>query len=129
MSENREMSKKGVYEEGSKEEMKMVIVVVHDHDAHQLMSALTKGGFRATKLASTGGFLREGNTTFMIGVKKEKVDQIIDIINENCRSRKKTITPMSTVATSLESYYSLPMEVQIGGATVFIINIEKQFSL
>jgi uncharacterized protein YaaQ len=104
--------------------MKLLITIVHDHDAQKLMDDLNKGGYKATRMASTGGFLREGNTTFMIGVEKERVDIVLDIIKKNCKSRKKTITPMSPIANSLESYYSFPMDVQIGGATVFIINVE-----
>jgi uncharacterized protein YaaQ len=115
--------------EGSKEKMKMVIAVVHDHDAHGLMDALSKANFKATKMASTGGFLREGNTTFMIGTDAEHVDDVIEIIRDNCKSRKKTVAPMSPVANSLESYYSFPMEVQIGGATVFIIDVEQYLKI
>lgn len=111
--------------EGRREDMKLVITVVHDHDAHDLMDGLSAAGFKATKMASTGGFLREGNTTFMIGTKEEDLDQLVDIIKENCKSRKRTVAPMSPVANSLESYYSFPMEVQIGGATVFILDVEQ----
>jgi len=111
--------------EGRMNKMKMVIAVVHDHDAHNLLEALNKDGFSATKMASTGGFLREGNTTFMIGTDEEHVDKLMEIIKKNCQSRKKTIAPMSPVANTLESYYSFPMEVQIGGATIFIIDVEQ----
>ncbi len=109
--------------------MKLVITVVHDHDVHDLMDGLTKGGFKATKMASTGSFLREGNTTFIIGAESEDIDKLLDIIKENCKSRKKTIAPMSPVANSLDSYYSFPMEVQIGGATVFVMDVEQFFKI
>lgn len=105
--------------------VKMVIAVVHDHDAHDLMEALSSSNFKATKMATTGGFLREGNTTFMIGTDKEHVDEVLQIIKDNCQARKKTIAPMSPVANSMESYYSFPMEVKIGGATVFIMDVEQ----
>ncbi|MCG8514720.1 MAG: cyclic-di-AMP receptor [Halanaerobiales bacterium] len=111
--------------EGRNEQMKMMIAIVHDHDAHILLDVLNKEGFKATKMASTGGFLREGNTTFIIGTDNQHVEQLLDIIKENCKSRKKTIAPMSPIANSLESYYSFPMQVQIGGATVFIIDVEQ----
>jgi len=103
----------------------MVIAIVHDHDAHKLLEALSKDRFKTTKMASTGGFLREGNTTFLIGTDAKHLEDLIGIIRENCKSRKKTIAPMSPVANSLESYYSFPMEVQIGGATVFILDVEQ----
>lgn len=111
--------------EGNREKMKMVMAVVHDHDAHDLLEALNKDGFKVTKMASTGGFLREGNTTFLIGTDEEHVDELVEIIKENCQCRKKTVAPMSPVANILESYYSFPMEVQIGGATIFIIDVEQ----
>lgn len=105
--------------------MKMVIAIVHDHDAHNLLETLNKDGFQVTKLASTGGFLREGNTTFLIGAEKDRLEDLKMIIKENCQTRKKTIAPMSPVANTLESYYSFPMEIQIGGATIFIIDVEE----
>ena len=110
-------------------EVKMVVAIVHDHDAPELMDSLTNANFQATRMASTGGFLREGNTTFMIGTDEEHVDELLDIIEDTCKSRKKTVAPMSPVANSLESYYSFPMEVQIGGATVFIIDVEEFIKL
>jgi uncharacterized protein YaaQ len=109
--------------------VKMVVAIVHDHDAADLLESLTTSGFQATKMASTGGFLREGNTTFMIGSDEGHVDEVIEIIRENCESRKKTVAPMSPVANSLEGYYSFPMEIKIGGATVFIIDVEQFIKL
>lgn len=109
----------------NKKTMKLVVAVVHDHDVAGLRDDLTQNEFQATKLATTGGFLREGNTTFFIGTDEEHVDKVIEIIKNNCESRKKTIAPMSPIANSLESYYTFPMEVEIGGATVFIIDTEQ----
>lgn len=109
--------------------IKMVVAIVHDHDAADLLEELTTSGFQATKMASTGGFLREGNTTFMIGTDQEHVEEVLDIIKDNCESRKKTVAPMSPVANSLEGYYSFPMEIKIGGATVFIIDVEQFIKL
>ncbi|ACL70782.1 uncharacterized protein conserved in bacteria [Halothermothrix orenii H 168] len=80
-------------------------------------------------MASTGGFLREGNTTLLIGTDKEHIEELLDIIKSKCKSREKTIAPMSPVASSLEGYYSFPMQVQVGGATVFIIDVEKYIKL
>lgn len=105
--------------------VKLIVAVVHDHDAADLLESLTTSGFQATKMASTGGFLREGNTTFMIGTSEDNVDEALEIIKENCEARKKTVAPMSPVANSLEGYYSFPMEIKIGGATVFILDVEQ----
>ena len=111
--------------ENESKTVKMVVAIVHDHDAHNLMEALSNANFKATKMATTGGFLREGNTTFMIGTDEDHLDEVMQIIKDNCQARKKTIAPMSPVANSMESYYSFPMEVKIGGATVFIMDVEQ----
>jgi uncharacterized protein YaaQ len=121
MSKEKESNSR--VKEGKK--VKMVMAIVHDHDAPELMDSLANNNFQATKMASTGGFLREGNTTFMVGTDEGHVDELLEIIETNCKSRKKTVAPMSPVANSLESYYSFPMEVQIGGATVFIFDVEQ----
>ena len=69
--------------EGKK--VKMVVAIVHDHDASDLMDELTNSNFQATRMASTGGFLREGNTNFMIGTDEDHVDELLDIIEETCK--------------------------------------------
>src|SRR6056297_2252993 len=104
---------------------KMVVAIVHDHDAHDLMDNLSSEGYIATKMASTGGFLREGNTTFIIGTDKNHIKDVLNIISDNCKSRERTIAPMSPVANSLAGYYTFPMDIKIGGATVFILDVEQ----
>ncbi|GAB7387239.1 cyclic-di-AMP receptor [Bacillaceae bacterium] len=105
--------------------MKLIIAVVQDKDSGRLSAALVKAGFRATKLASTGGFLRSGNTTFLIGVEDPQVDRVLQIIKENCHSREQLVTPVSPIGPSAESYLPYPVEVQVGGATVFVLAVEQ----
>jgi len=123
------MSEKETRRVSEGKQVKMVVAIVHDHDASDLMDALTSSNFQATKMASTGGFLREGNTTFMIGTDEEHLEELLEIIEKTSKCREKTVAPMSPVANSIESYYSLPMEVQIGGATVFILDVEQFIKL
>lgn len=110
----------------SKGEMvvKLVVAVVQDQDSNRLSSALTKGDFRATKLASTGGFLRSGNTTFLIGTDESLVDKLLDLIKDNCRSRDQMVAPVSPMGGNADSYIPYPVEVEVGGATVFVLPIE-----
>ncbi|PIC75727.1 hypothetical protein CSV74_14530 [Sporosarcina sp. P19] len=75
--------------------MKLIVAVVQDQDSNRLSSALTKSDFRNTKLASTGGFLRAGNTTFLMGVEDELVSKALDLIRDNCRSRDQMVAPVS----------------------------------
>lgn len=109
--------------------MKLLIAVVQDQDSHKLSAALIKAGLRATKLASTGGFLKAGNSTFLIGVQDEQYDQAIQIIKSNCKAREQMISPVSPIGGTAESYVPYPVEVQVGGATVFVVEVEdfRQF--
>lgn len=107
--------------------MKLIVAVVQDKDSHRLSSALVKGNYRATKLASTGGFLKAGNTTFFIGVEDDRVDHILEIIKENCKSREQLVSPVSPLGGNADAYIPYPVEVQVGGATVFVLPIDKFF--
>lgn len=104
--------------------MKLIVAVVQDQDSNRLSTALTKNDFRATKLASTGGFLRSGNTTFLIGTEEALIDKLLGIIKENCRSRDQMVAPVSPMGGNADSYIPYPVEVEVGGATVFVLPIE-----
>lgn len=109
--------------------MKMIIAVIHDEDSHQLMEKLTKEGFMATKLASTGGLLKTGNTTLFVGVNKDDVDKVVDIIKDICKTSKKISLinpPVSNVPDNMLSY---PVEVTVGGATVFVLDVDQYFKV
>ena len=105
--------------------MKLIMAVVQDKDSNRLSDALVKANQRATKLASTGGFLKAGNTTFIIGVEDENIDEVMEIIKENCRSREQLVAPISPMGGNADSYIPYPVEVQVGGATVFVLPVEK----
>ena len=64
--------------------MKMILAILKDDAVDKTVAALTAAEFRVTRVASTGGFFRSGNTTLMIGVEDEKVDPAIDMIRKNC---------------------------------------------
>ena len=102
--------------------MKLIYAIVSDDDSSVVSRQLTKNGFFATKLATTGGFLMSGNTTFMICTDDEKVPQAIEIIKQNSRKRKQMVPSDDTY--SLGSYSLFPVEVTIGGATIFVTNVE-----
>ncbi len=112
-------------ENDSIEDARLVIAIVHDNDADILESSLEAAHFRVTRLKSSGGFLKEGNTTFLIGTAARYLDELMEIIEENCRERKRTISPLSPIAAEMQSYHTLPMEVEVGGATVFVIEVEQ----
>ncbi|WIF95930.1 cyclic-di-AMP receptor [Caminicella sporogenes] len=104
--------------------MKLVIAIIHDEDSHELIEKLTEKNYGVTKLASTGGFLKSGNTTLLVGTQKEKVDEVISIIKDVCRTRKE-ITTTSPMIADNSGFMSIPIEITIGGATIFVVDIER----
>lgn len=107
--------------------MKLIIAIVQDEDASRLVSQLMKNGYGVTKLATTGGFLRAGNTTLLIGVDDEKLHCVMEIIEQVCKSRKQVTTAPSTMGTmgSMHAAASYPVEVTVGGATVFVLSVDQ----
>jgi len=104
--------------------MKLVIAIVNDDDSYNVIESLTENNFRVTKLASTGGFLKSGNTTLFIGAEDDKVDKAIEIIREECKTRKEITTTGPMVGDS-SSFVPIPIEVVVGGATIFVVDIER----
>ena len=105
--------------------MKLVIAVVQGEDAGQTVQALSGAGISVTKLASSGGFLQQGNATLMIGVDNDRVDDAIALIRENCRERSQYMTPMPPVVEPGEFFMPYPVEVQVGGATIFVVDVDR----
>ncbi len=105
--------------------MKLVIAVVQGEDAAQTVQALSSAGISVTKMASSGGFLQQGNATLLIGVDNDKVETAIEIIRENCRERSQYMTPMPPMVEPGEFFMPYPVEVQVGGATVFVVDVER----
>ena len=104
--------------------MKLVMAIINDEDAFHVMDALNEKGFSITKLASTGGFLRSGMTTIISGVQEDRIEELIGILEKKCKSRKQITSVNSTHVSTTESYVPYPVEVTVGGATIFVLNIE-----
>lgn len=103
--------------------MKLIFAIIQEADVRGLLSRLIDKGYKATKLASTGGFLKARNTTPLIGVEEEKVENALRIIKENCR--KRTILdpiPPYSIGAHGEYIHMDPVEYVVGGATVFVID-------
>lgn len=103
--------------------MKLVIAIVSSDDANNVQKALIKEHFQATKLATTGGFLMKGNTTYLIGAEDEKVPAIIEVIGNHSKQRKKIIP--NSVINEFGMLATSPVEVTVGGATIFVLNVEQ----
>lgn len=103
--------------------MKIIIAIVSNEDNLKVSSGLTKSGFFVTKLATTGGFLMSGNTTLLIGTQAEKVDEVIEIIGRYSKRRTKVVP--STASFGMDMNASIPVEVSVGGATIFVVNVDR----
>ncbi|KRM71509.1 cyclic-di-AMP receptor [Lacticaseibacillus brantae] len=105
--------------------MKLILAIVQDKDSNLLSNEFIDANVRATKLSSTGGFLKSGNTTFIIGIEDERVDEVLNIIKESAQARDQFMTPPVNLDATSDSSIAYPIEVQVGGATVFVLPIEQ----
>ena len=105
--------------------MKLVLAVIQDADASALMRVLSEHAFEVTKLASTGGFLREGNTTLMIGVSDERMEDLKRHVRQTCRTRTRLVAPSVPMGEQNESLVSDPVEVPVGGAVMFVMGVQE----
>ncbi len=103
--------------------MKMVMAIINADDAHTVVSNLTKANFSVTKLATTGGFLKTGNTTVLIGIEDEQLDEVLGIINKYSHSRKQLVPATSEFGMGMIP--TVPVEVSVGGATIFVMDVER----
>ena len=105
--------------------MKLILAVIHRRDMPHLHDRLVAEEFRFTELSSAGGFLGAGNVTLLMGLEDERVERAIDLVKATCRSREETVglTPANTrlYADTVGEAVTVP----IGGAQVFVLNIER----
>ena len=102
--------------------MKLIVAVLRKEDEVDTIAELNKKGFFVTELATTGGFLKEKNTTLLIGTDDHKLDAVLAILKQEAGLRK-TVT---YAATPMESgNFSVPIDTQTGGCTVFVLNMEQ----
>jgi uncharacterized protein YaaQ len=104
--------------------VKLVVAVVHNEDAKVLIDALLKREYRATWLHSSGGFLKQSNATILLGVDDAKVDDVVALVRENCHSRTQTVSPIPPIMEPGEFFMPYPLEVEVGGAVVFVMPID-----
>ena len=104
--------------------MKLIMAIVSSDDSREVLDRMTKAGYRATVISTTGGFLREGNATIFVGTDDQKVAQAVEVVRQTCRRRSQWVSPLPTLeGPGLEM--SEPIEVSVGGAVVFVMNVEQ----
>ncbi|MBV6458208.1 MAG: putative protein YaaQ [Fimbriimonadaceae bacterium] len=105
--------------------MKLCLCIVHNRDKTRIGDELIKAGFKMTMVASTGGFLREGNTTFMIGVEDDELPALKALIMENCRAREQVVNVGTFESSAVGAFMTTPVKVPVGGAVLFVMPVEE----
>ena len=104
----------------------MIYAIVRNDNEDDVVTQLTQHHYSVTRLSTTGGFLRKGNTTLMIGADDEKVDEVISLIKQECGQHQKLTVNMPYISgTTMVNYATMPMHVEVGGATIFVVNVER----
>lgn len=104
--------------------MKLIMAIVQDIDSNRLANEFIDANIRATKLSSTGGFLKAGNSTFIIGIEDDRVQDALELIKKTCQSRKQYVSTPMSLDISLDGQVPYPVEVEVGGATVFVLPVD-----
>jgi uncharacterized protein YaaQ len=105
--------------------VKLVVAIVHHEDAGPLVDGLLERDYRATRLHSAGGFLKQSNATVVLGVEDAQVEEVMAIVRATCRSRTQVVNPMPPIMEPGEFFMPYPLEVELGGATVFVLPVER----
>ena len=105
--------------------MKLAVCIVHNRDRGRITDELVKAGFKFTVIGSTGGFLREGNTTILIGVEEAELPTLEKLIGQNCQSREQLVNVMPFEAAPAGAFIPSPVKVPVGGAVMFVLNVEQ----
>jgi uncharacterized protein YaaQ len=105
--------------------MKLLITIVHERDFQKVSDALLGAGYKFTKISSTGGLLRDGNATLLIGVEDSEVDQVISIVRESSKTREQYMTMPPPDVMPSGTFIPNPVKVTVGGAVIFVVDIER----
>ena len=109
--------------------MKLLVAVVDQRDAGHVGEALVEAGYRYTTLGSTGGFLGSTSTTLLIGVEDDEVDSVLAVMRQHCRRRDEAVGMASGDTRMFSHPFADPVTAAVGGANVFILDVERIVSL
>ncbi|MDL2217997.1 cyclic-di-AMP receptor [Christensenellaceae bacterium OttesenSCG-928-M15] len=104
--------------------MKLLFAIIQTEDEKVLTRELVEHSFSVTRVATSGGFLKSGNATLMIGVEKDCLEDALRIIKEKSH-RRKSLMAAPPFPTHGVEHAPIPIEVNVGGATVFVVDVEQ----
>ena len=102
----------------------LLLAVIQSEDSEAATQALTQAGLRVTRISSMGGFLRAGNVTLLLGLARDETARAIEILTTTCHDRTTFVNTAPEVA-GWHAGYIAPLEVWIGGATIFALPVER----
>ena len=105
--------------------MKLVVTVIHDRDKHRTMDSLRGAGYKFTQVASTGGFLREGNVTLLVGTEDEDLEALLALVRDSCKTREQYVNLLPPDASQVGAFIPSPVKVLVGGAIAFVLDVER----
>jgi len=105
--------------------VKMVVAVMHSDDAGDCTDALADRGIAATRLDSHGGFLQKGNVTLLCGVAEHQVEVVMEVLRERSKGRTEMLNPVPPMVEPGDMFVPYPVEVEVGGAIVFVLDVER----
>jgi uncharacterized protein YaaQ len=105
--------------------LKLVVTIIHDRDRHKVSEALLQAGHKFTKISSTGGFLRDGNVTLLIGVEDEMLEDVMNVIRDSCKSREQMVSMPPPDVMPAGTFIPSPVKVEVGGAVIFVVDVER----
>ena len=104
---------------------RLVVAIVQAEDAAGLVGALVARGIGVTRIDTAGGFLKAGNATILSGIREEQLPEVLAAIRANCQSRTQLVTVLPAFPGPEGVYLPEPLEVEVGGATVFLLDVEE----
>lgn len=105
--------------------MKLVLCIVHNRDRNRISDELVKAGFKFTVIGSTGGFLREGNTTIVCGVEDDEVSVLKSLVDANCCAREQVVNAAPFEGSGAGAFITAPVKVPVGGAVMFVLEVSE----
>ena len=105
--------------------MKLIFAVLHAKDVEACADALSARGFVYTRFATQGGFLDTSNFTLMIGVGDDQVGEVLDILRRGAQHRTEMLAARTQAGGDVSAILAPPVDVEVGGATVFVVPLDR----
>lgn len=104
--------------------MKLIVAVIQHEDEDGLVQELEQHDIGATRIGSSGGFLRASNVTLLIAVNDDQVDAVLEYLKKHCKRRTRQLHPLLPNLEARERFLGT-ISVEVGGAIVFVLPVDR----